>query len=81
MSNYNYNQDFKGSVREKKLERYTRDSFTKELIGNPIKIGLSNGKEISGRLIELGMFDIKVQTPNGRLIVLKSGILTVEVMA
>jgi sRNA-binding regulator protein Hfq len=69
---------FKGS--EEKPQRYTKDSFTKELIGKVVKISLVNGSTLQGRLIELGMYDIKVQTSQNQLIVMKSGILTVEVM-
>lgn len=62
-----------------KPERYSRDSFVKELIGKTAKISLLNGKEISGRLLELGMYDILMQTSQARLIVMKSAIMTIEV--
>ncbi len=71
-------QTFKGS--EKKPQRYTRDSFTKELIGKVVKITLTNGSVVQGRLLELGMYDIKLQTSQNQLIVMKSAILTVEVL-
>ena len=77
----NYSKDvFKPSQnREKKTERYSRDSLTKEKIGKAAKFALANGQEIQGRLLEVGMYDILVQTTQGILIILKSGILTVEV--
>lgn len=62
-----------------KPERYSQDSFIKSLIGKVLKINLINGNEISGRLIDLGMYDCKVQTSNGPVIILKSAISTVEV--
>ena len=74
----NRNQVYKGS--EKKPQRYTKDSFTKELIGKVVKITLTNGSVVQGRLLELGMYDIRVQTSQSQLIVMKSGILTVEVL-
>ena len=74
----NRNQVYKGS--EKKPQRYTKDSFTKELIGKVVKLTLTNGSTLQGRLIELGMYDIKVQTATNQLIILKSAILTVEVL-
>ena len=78
MSYNNQNQAFKGS--EKKPQRYSKDSFTKELIDKVVKITLTNGSVVQGRLLELGMYDIKLQTSQNQLIVLKSAILTVEVM-
>ena len=74
----NRNQTFKGS--EKKPQRYTKDSFTRELIGKVVKLTLTNGSTLQGRLIELGMYDIKLQTSQNQLIVMKSAILTVEVL-
>ncbi len=80
--------DFKGVFKDKdkstpsgKPERYNRDSFVKELIGKVLKIILVNGEEIQGRLVELGMFDICIQTSQARLIVLKSAIIAVEVIS
>ena len=78
MSYNNRNQAFKGSA--EKPQRYTKDSFTKELINKVVKITLTNGSVVQGRLIELGMYDVKVQTATNQLIILKSGILTVEVL-
>ena len=74
----NLNQAFKSS--EKKPQRYTKDSFTKELIGKVVKITLTNGSVVQGRLVELGMYDVKLQTSQNQLIVMKSSILTVEVL-
>jgi sRNA-binding regulator protein Hfq len=63
-----------------KAQRYSKDSFTKELIGKVVKLTLTNGSTLQGRLIELGMYDIRVQTSQSQLIVMKSSILTVEVL-
>ena len=83
MTNYNQGKVFK-SYQEKKPEdrplRYSHDSFVKELIGKVIKISFLNGKEIQGRLIELGMYDVLMQTSQARVIVMKSAIITVEVV-
>ncbi len=70
---------FKSSSPEKVL-RYTKDSFTKELIGRVVKIKLTDSEIVQGRLIEVGMYDIKIQTAQAQLIVMKSAILTVEVV-
>ena len=78
MPHNNPNLTFKSS--EKKPQRYTKDSFTKELIGKVVKISLVNGSVVQGRLLELGMYDVKLQTSQNQLIVLKSAILTVEVL-
>ena len=82
--NPNYKSPFKTDKQEKKPEdrplRYSKDSFTKELIGKVCKISLVNGKEVQGRLVEIGMYDVLIQTSQARLIVMKSGILTVEVV-
>lgn len=79
---YNHReQAFKGSESgQKKPERYSRDSFTKELIGKVLKISLLNEREIQGRLLELGMFDVKVQTTDGLVIIMKGAISTVQVI-
>ena len=69
---------FKGS--EKKPQRYTKDSFVRDLIDKVVKITLTNGSVVQGRLLELGMYDVKVQTATNQLIILKSAILTVEVI-
>ncbi|MCL4335036.1 MAG: hypothetical protein M1402_02940 [Candidatus Thermoplasmatota archaeon] len=75
MSYNDRNNVFKGSA-----QRYSKDSFVRELIGKVVKITLTNGSVVQGRLIELGMYDVKVQTATNQLIILKSGILTVEVL-
>ena len=66
---------FKGSA-----QRYSKDSFVRELIGKVVKITLTNGSVVQGRLLELGMYDVKVQTATNQLIILKSSIMTVEVI-
>ena len=71
---------FKGSGKPHESQRYSKDSFTKGLINKVVKISLTNGKEIQGRLLELGMYDIAIYTENGLVIVMKSGILTVMVI-
>lgn len=71
-------KDSAGQKEEKPL-RYTKDSFVKELIGKPMKITLINGSVIQCRLMELGVYDIKVQTMEGQVIIMKSAILTVAV--
>ena len=75
MSYNDRNNVFKGSA-----QRYSKDSFVRELIGKVVKITLTNGSVVQGRLIELGMYDVKLQTSQNQLIVLKSAILTVEVL-
>jgi small nuclear ribonucleoprotein (snRNP)-like protein len=83
-------------TQERKPLRYSQDSFVKELINKTLTIELVNGKILTGKLLQLGMFDIlielkSVETVNiagkpmlrdviKNLIILKSSILTVEVM-
>ncbi len=73
------NRLYKDSTPQKPL-RYSKDSFVKELLGKEVKITISDGSLIQGRLLELGMYDILIQTSAGLLIIFKSGILTVEVI-
>ena len=75
MSYNDRNNVFKGSA-----QRYSKDSFVRELIGKVVKITLTNGSVVQGRLIELGMYDVKVQTATNQLIILKSSIMTAEVI-
>lgn len=74
-------EEFKGS--EHKPLRYTKDSFTRELIGKPVHISLITGEKVQGRLTELGMYDVLIQTLKNsnvvKLIILKSAIISVEV--
>jgi len=81
---------------EKKPMRYSQDSFTRELIGKILNIELVNGKILQGKLLDLGMFDILIELKSEEtvnisgkpmirdvvknLIILKSAILTVEVV-
>ena len=46
---------------EQKIQRYSTDSFTKELIGKRIKISLTNNTMAEGFLKQVGMFDILVE--------------------
>ena len=46
---------------KQKIQRYSQDSFTKELIGKKIKLTLHNGSYAEGILRQLGMFDILVE--------------------
>lgn len=79
-------------VPEKPL-RYTKDSFTQELIGKKIKLTLTTNKELVGKLIELGMYDILMETTetkevakgmfkdvSNKIIVLKGVIAMAEVL-
>lgn len=83
-----YNQNYKPSYRnekpqepqEKKPLRYSEDSFTKDkVIGKVVKITLITGKEVQGKIVEIGMYDILIQTSQARLIVMKSAIVSIEV--
>ena len=76
---YNDRKDVFKSDAKKPL-RYSQDSFVKTLIGKVLKITLLNGSLVQGRLQELGMYDIAIYTENGLVIVMKSGILTVQVI-
>lgn len=50
---------FKGS--EKKILRYTKDSFTRELIGKRIRIKTTTNEVFEGLLKEIGMFDCLIE--------------------
>ncbi len=95
--NYNKTSDvFKTSDDSKKVLRYTHDSFVKELIGKTIRIEFINNKIITGKLLELGVYDIVVQinvdqeveisgkkvvkSVQKNIILMKAPILSVEVM-
>jgi len=99
VKDYNYNRAkvFNNSgASEKKPLRYGQDSFVKELIQKNVTIELTNGKILTGKLLQLGMFDILIEVKSTEnyivsgktlnkdttksLIVLKSAILTVEVV-
>ncbi len=57
------------------------DCFSQRDIGRAVTISLVNGRIESGILREVGMFDIKLELPTRKdLIVFKHGILTVSVM-
>jgi len=90
-----YNSYSKDSSRSKPL-RYGQDSFVKELIGKTIQIELTNGKILTGKLLDLGMYDVMIELKstqnyivsdktltkdvNKNLIVMKSAIISVEVV-
>ncbi|EQB72502.1 MAG: hypothetical protein AMDU1_APLC00008G0005 [Thermoplasmatales archaeon A-plasma] len=75
-----------------KPKRYGDDALNKGLLGRRLRITLINGQTIEGILSNLGMYDLsvtqKVQEKFGALIrdsektiiVMKAGILTVEVV-
>jgi len=81
---------------EKRPLRYNQDSFVKELIGKTITIELVNGKILKGKLLNLGMYDVLIEVKsvenfivsgqtlskdvNKNLIVMKSSIISVEVL-
>jgi len=83
-------------TQERKPLRYSQDSFVRELIGKTLKIELTNSKILMGKLLEVGMFDILIEIQSKEtvniagkqmtkdviksLIILKSAILTVEVV-
>ena len=46
---------------KQKTQRYSQDSFTKELIGKRIRISLTNNTMAEGILKQVGMFDILVE--------------------
>jgi len=101
--NYNNNEkkvfnnsgtkDFR--TQDRKPLRYSQDSFTRELINKTIMIELVNGKILSGKLLDVGMYDVRIEVKSSEnfvvsgkpitkdiiknLIVMKSAICTVEV--
>ena len=60
LQNNNRNQVDKNSGQQK-IQRYSQDSFTKELIGKRIKLTLHNGTYAEGILKQVGMFDVLVE--------------------
>jgi len=83
-------------TQDRKPLRYSVDSFTKQLIGKNVTIELVNGKILSGKLLQLGMYDVLIEVKSvenfivsgqtltkdvtRNLIVLKSAISTAEVL-
>ena len=81
---------------KQKIQRYSQDSFTKELIGKRIKLTLHNDTYAEGTLKQVGMFDILLEvkvtqniTIDGKslsresvksIIYLKQHIVSVEVL-
>lgn len=51
---------FKNDRPEKPL-RYSQDSLTKVLIGKAVKITLLNNQTLTGRLKDVGVYDISVE--------------------
>ena len=91
LNTYDGNKDGNNVI--KKTLRYGDDDVNKTLIGKNLKIKLINGREITGVLTNLGMYDLTVKTKikqvfNGTItreveksiIILKSAIATVEVI-
>ena len=58
--NNNRNQVDNNSGKQK-TQRYSQDSFTKELIGKKIKFSLDNNTMAEGILKQVGMFDVLVE--------------------
>ena len=76
-----------------KPKRYGEDALNKGLVGKKLKIVLLNGQTLEGVLSNLGMYDLtltqKVQEKFGALvrdsektlILMKAGVLTIEVIS
>lgn len=61
---------------EQKTQRYSTDSFTKELIGKKIKFSLDNGTFVEGILKQLGMFDILLEVKSVQTINIDNKLMT-----
>lgn len=61
--------------------KYSKDSLTQALIGKSAKIQLVNTQMVEGILLDIGMYDIRILTKEATLILMKSGILTVQVIS
>ena len=95
LQNNNKNKVVNNSGKEK-IQRYSQDSFTKDLIGKKVKLVLDNNTIVEGILKQLGMFDILLEVKttqtiaiDGRsmsrdvvkpIIYLKQHIVSVEVL-
>ncbi|MCL5782929.1 MAG: hypothetical protein M1476_03355 [Candidatus Thermoplasmatota archaeon] len=66
--------------RDPSMNRYTvLDCMSKKDTGKSITITLINGRTEAGILKEIGMFDIKIELPNKRdLIIFKHALITVS---
>ena len=60
LQNNNKNKVVNNSGKEK-IQRYSEDSFTKQLIGKKLKLVLDNNTIVEGVLKQLGMFDILLE--------------------
>ena len=63
---------------KQKIQRYSQDSFTKELIGKKIKFSLDNNTMAEGTLKQVGMFDILVEVKTTQNIVVDGKSLSRE---
>lgn len=59
----------------------TLDCFGKAHVGRSIAVTLVNGRSESGRLTNVGMYDIELELPNGKsLIIMKHALVTVSIL-
>lgn len=95
-SNSNNKQKVVNDFGGKKILRYTHDTLTKELIGKNVEIWMVDKTKLNGKLVEVGMYDILIEVTRNKeimvqntkmikpttiqIIVLKSAIITVEVL-
>lgn len=57
------------------------DCLSRKDVGRTVAISLSNGRIESGKLMNIGMFDIQLELPNKKgLIVMKHSIVTVSIL-
>ena len=96
ISNYNNKQDGNKDSGEQRVLRYTNDTLKKDLIGKTVEILLVNSTILKGKLLQVGMYDILIEITRNKeltiqntkiykpvisqIIVLKSAIITVEVI-
>ena len=96
ISNYNNKQDVNKDSGEQRVLRYTNDTLKKDLIGKTVEILLVNSTILKGKLLQVGMYDILIEITRNKeltmqntkmykpvisqIIVLKSAIITVEVL-
>ncbi|MCL4452812.1 MAG: hypothetical protein M1317_01745 [Candidatus Thermoplasmatota archaeon] len=96
ISNYNNKQDVNKDSGEQRVLRYTNDTLKKDLIGKTVEILLVNSTILKGKLLQVGMYDILIEITRNKeltmqntkmykpvisqIIVLKSSIITVEVL-
>lgn len=75
----NNNKKYTGNA---KPEKYSKDTFTKDLINKTITVIFTDDKYVIGKILEVGMYDIKLKEEGLKeiTIIMKSAIKMVRLI-